>query len=125
MRFTISPIDSTPTTDPSSPQVASTPRVVGRIRGARAGPTLVFVGGMHGNEPAGVRAAARVLAGLETAAVPLSGEVVALAGNLGALAAGRRYLGRDLNRMWSPAALSSPPGQAPEDEERAELKAVL
>ena len=36
-------------------------RVLGRVRGARSGPTLLCVGGMHGNEPAGVYALQSVL----------------------------------------------------------------
>jgi predicted deacylase len=108
---------------------APIPRVLGRIRGARPGPLLVIAGGVHGNEPAGVCAAARVLARLEAAAVPLRGDVVALAGNVRALAAGRRYLARDLNRMWSAAALAAPPPAGAETiaehAERVELRAAL
>lgn len=36
--------------------------VLGCLRGARPGPTLVCIGGIHGNEPAGVQALRRVLA---------------------------------------------------------------
>jgi succinylglutamate desuccinylase len=92
--------------------------------GAAAGPTLVAVGGVHGNEPAGVRACQAVLA--RAADLPLAGELVALAGNLGALRLGRRYLARDLNRLWSARALND--AAAPDDaeaRERAELRAQL
>ena len=40
-------------------------RVLGRIRGASEGPTLIFVAGLHGNEPAGVQALQRVFPELE------------------------------------------------------------
>jgi predicted deacylase len=82
-------------------ELAPGQRVVDQMRGAAAGPTLILVGGVHGNEPAGVVAARRVLARLRDSGPTLAGgEVVALAGNVGALAANRRYLVRDLNRQW-------------------------
>jgi predicted deacylase len=78
------------------------PRVLGRVHGASLGPTLVCVGGMHGNEPAGVRGLERVLARLGADPAGLRGQMVGLVGNRRALAQGRRYLARDLNRMWTP-----------------------
>ena len=55
-------------------------RVLGRVRGAHAGPTLLCVGGLHGNEPAGVRACERVVAALRAAAPTIAGRFIALAG---------------------------------------------
>jgi succinylglutamate desuccinylase len=80
-------------------------RVLADIRGAAAGPCLVAVAGVHGNEPAGVRAALDVAASLDPAR--LRGRFVALAGNLPALAAGRRFLDRDLNRRWRPGQVAT------------------
>jgi predicted deacylase len=82
-------------------ELAPGQRVIDRMRGAAPGPTLILVGGVHGNEPAGVVAARRVLGRLrDSGHVPAGGEVVALAGNVRALAADQRYLTRDLNRQW-------------------------
>src|SRR5882724_1898561 len=78
------------------------PRVLGRVHSASLGPTLVCVGGMHGNEPAGVRGLERVLAHLGSDPVGLRGQMVGLVGNRRALAQGRRFVVRDLNRMWTP-----------------------
>ncbi len=75
-------------------------RLLGRYSSGREGPTVVVCGGLHGNEPSGVLAAQRVLARLDQDKPPLRGELVALAGNLGALAANRRFLQSDLNRTW-------------------------
>jgi succinylglutamate desuccinylase len=58
------------------------------------------VGGIHGNESAGILALERVVGSLQRRQAWVSGEFVALAGNLGALTEGRRYLSRDLNRLW-------------------------
>jgi succinylglutamate desuccinylase len=82
------------------------PRELGVWDCGRPGPTLLVLAGVHGNEPAGVRAVQQVLAALQEAELPIAGRLVALAGNLPALAAGRRFVGRDLNRGWSAWALA-------------------
>lgn len=83
-------------------------RIIADVRGERPGPTLILIGGVHGNEPAGVVAAKTVLAGVTPAQV--HGEVIALVGNLRGIAAGKRYLERDLNRMWTPDVIAEPAG---------------
>jgi predicted deacylase len=80
--------------------------LLGRVRGADPGPTLVLVGGMHGNEPAGVDVCRRFFDRLRSQPIA-GGEIVAYAGNPPALAAGRRYLLRDMNRQWTPKALEA------------------
>jgi succinylglutamate desuccinylase len=92
----------------------------------RPGPTLLVLAGIHGNEPAGVRAVQRVLDRLQALELPIVGRLVALAGNLGALAAAKRFLDRDLNRGWGGAAIDAlwrrgETDLAPEDREQREL----
>lgn len=60
-------------------------------------PTLVFIGGIHGNEPSGALALQRVFSLHPNR---YSGNVYALAGNLRALRENRRYIDQDLNRAW-------------------------
>lgn len=79
-------------------------RVIAELRGDAPGPTLVIVGGIHGNEPAGITAARRTLGALTPADV--RGEILALIGNRRAGAAGRRYLVHDLNRLWTAERMS-------------------
>jgi succinylglutamate desuccinylase len=81
-----------------------TERVLAQVRGAAAGPTLVALGAIHGNEPAGLAAARRVLANME--ARTLRGEFVALAGNRAAIDRRARVLARDLNRGWTDDAIA-------------------
>lgn len=81
-------------------------RTLDALVGEAPGPTLVVVGGMHGNEPAGLHAARVVFERLRGASAALRGEVIALCGNLRALAEGRRAIVQDLNRMWSDAELA-------------------
>lgn len=109
------------------------PRVAGRVRGVKPGPTLIVIGGLHGNEPSGLVAAARVLAAMDAIAAEgaVRGELVVLSGNRGALPLGRRYVDRDLNRGWTAARMEALRGgraaQAPagtgaaEDREQLEL----
>jgi predicted deacylase len=101
-------------------------RRLGAWDDGRPGPTLMVLAGIHGNEPAGVIAVQRVLGRLQELELPIAGRVVAFAGNLEALATGRRYLARDLNRGWSTASLAELAARAdavraPEDHEQQEL----
>lgn len=84
-----------------------TPRVIERLRGEVPGPTLIAIGGLHGNEPAGVAAIRAVLRGARDHLGALRGEIVGLVGNVRALAARRRFLARDLNRLWTPQRLAA------------------
>lgn len=107
------------------------PRVLGTYGGHTDGPLVICLGGIHGNEPAGVIAAQRVLEWLHTHQPPFRGELLALAGNRAALLNKTRYLAQDLNRVWSLERISAfragtwkePAG--PEDEEQRELLAAI
>ncbi len=76
--------------------------LIASIRGFKPGPTLLIVGSIHGNEPAGTIAAHRVLNALRARTASLCGEVILLAGNTRALGRGVRYIDADLNRHWTP-----------------------
>lgn len=115
-------VDGAPAADPSDP------RILGRY-GADAGrgPLVVCIGGIHGNEPAGVAALRRVIARLEESRPTFRGRLIAVAGNLQALNADRRFIDRDLNRGWSVRRVSrilERPATA-EDLEQAALLGVL
>ena len=76
----------------------------GRLLGSYGdgdGPLVLCVGGIHGNEPSGVEALRRVIDRLAVRQPDFHGRLLAVAGNVSALAAGRRFLDRDLNRGWS------------------------
>ena len=108
------------------------PRLIGRAGGLSDGvpaPTLLVVAGLHGNEPAGIVAVESVLATIARRGLTPRGTLVALRGNRRALAVGKRYLERDLNRGWSAdvvaAVREGAEPASPEDEERRELIAAL
>ncbi len=82
-------------------------RLIGKYVGEEKGPLLICFGGMHGNEPAGVRALEIMFKMLEVE--PLSnpdfsfrGCLLGLRGNVRAQKAGKRYIVKDLNRQWTP-----------------------
>ena len=91
----------TATLKPSMRLVTPGEHLIGSVRGRLPGPTLLILGGIHGNEPAGVRAANRVLPRLKEQRAQLRGEVVLLRGNTRALEQNVRYLDADLNRQWT------------------------
>lgn len=101
------------------------------MRGVSAGPTLVCVGGVHGNEPAGTIAARRVITALAKDGRGMRGEILALSGNLAALRLKKRYQAKDLNRQWTVARvaqLKARPdrlGDDPEDLEQREILSVI
>ncbi len=96
------------------------------IEGASDGPLLVCVGGLHGNEPAGVHAIEEVAGRLAERNGEMAGDFVAAVGNAAALDAGRRFLAYDLNRVWTPDRLAARHGGgAPEDGEVARLDALF
>lgn len=76
-------------------------RIIGQIKGDEDGPTIILTGGIHGNEPSGVIALQRVIARLTRDAIPVKGNIVAIAGNMWALERGERYEAEDLNRLWT------------------------
>ena len=104
-------------------KTSSTERIIAHLKGQNDGPTVVFFGGVHGNEPAGVLALQHVFHELEEELSSVCGQAFAIAGNLEALGASKRFIDRDLNRIWEPDFLSALEGQ--EIGQVAETKEVI
>jgi predicted deacylase len=102
-------------------------RELGRARGSAAGPTLVVVAGIHGNEHGGAVAARRVFDRLAADRTKLSGEVLALAGNLASLRLRRRFATKDLNRQWTEEKVAALLAREPsvDDAEDREQRALI
>lgn len=86
---------------------------------------MIVFGGIHGNEPAGVHALSRVFEVLATHRLNMNGQLIGLAGNRPALAENRRFLDEDLNRIWGPERVDSPPGQTREVGEQQALRTIV
>ena len=81
------------------------PRIIADFKGHQEGPLLIVVGGLHGNEMAGIHAIQRMefLLREEETMYPeflYNGRFVGLAGNIPALLAKKRLIDADLNRIW-------------------------
>lgn len=109
-------------------EIGESRRVIGHYVGAEPGPLVVAIGGIHGNEPAGIAALERLFELLEeepriNPGFTFRGELLALRGNLAALAVGRRFIDVDLNRIWRP--LRRAPGEGFANVEERELDGLL
>ncbi len=82
-------------------------RIIGHIAGSQPGPTVVFIGGIHGNEPSGIFALHRIIDHLKDKRNTISGDIYAISGNLLALSRGERFLKYDLNRVWTKQCLEN------------------
>lgn len=81
-------------------------RVIGSYTQGRKGPLFVAIGGIHGNEEAGVKAIETMVKMLEAEPTIDSdfeylGKFLGIRGNIKALKAGKRYIDGDLNRRWT------------------------
>ncbi len=81
--------------------------LIAGFEGKADGPTLIVIGGLHGNEASGVAALSNISIRLRNLSVGLDGRVYFLAGNTRALSKGVRFIERDLNRSWTATNLSS------------------
>ncbi|GJM24968.1 MAG: hypothetical protein DHS20C16_13830 [Phycisphaerae bacterium] len=84
----------------NSPEGATNQRLIGSYDQGCQGPTLVCMGGVHGNEPAGIHAAKRVLETLAKRRIPIRGRLLGVIGNVEALRQGVRHVDVDFNRIW-------------------------
>ena len=76
-------------------------RVLGVVEGKRGGPLNILLGGLHGNEVAGIKAINEVFHTIRKYKIPINGTLIGLAGNLQAIAKNKRFLDYDLNRCWT------------------------
>lgn len=92
------------------------------------GPVLIIIGGLHGNELAGVSAIRMVSEWLSSNGVLKSGRVVGIVGNPEAVSRQVRYLDEDLNRIWLPEIIKEVRSQYESEiqsSERRDLKELL
>ena len=87
------------------------------------GPTVVFFGGIHGNENSGVLAIKDVLDGVS--AMHVKGNIIGIAGNLKALEKQQRFIDEDLNRLWTKERITSIKNKTNLNTEESELLKLL
>lgn len=98
-------------------------RFIGEYHGDEDGPVLVFFGGVHGNEPAGVIALMRAMDMLKNLKPTIRGSIYAICGNMSAMAKGERFNSLDLNRIWTRDRIKRiEEGQLNEDDDNLDCK---
>jgi len=86
-------------------------RIIGSYKGDPGGPLLICIGGIHGNEPAGIVAIEEVILWLENQKLNFTnfsyrGAFLGIKGNLEAIRQKKRFIDRDLNRMLNPEEIN-------------------
>jgi len=102
-------------------------RIIGKIIGDRKGPIILVFAGMHGNEPAGVKALEQVF-DILAHSNGFKGTFLGLKANIAALKRDVRYIDEDMNRIWFPSIIDKIDRCPPEDlhsNERVEIKEIL
>lgn len=102
-------------------------RTIAEIHGSEKGPTVVFFGGIHGNEVSGVFALKEVFNTIPANTIPVKGSIYAISGNLKALKKGQRFIDKDLNRIWTLDNIYNKSSSAfvAEDQEQDEILKLL
>jgi len=106
-------------------------RIIGSFEGTHEGPLVIVFAGMHGNEPAGIKALHLVFKMLEIEPITnpdfeFCGKLIGLVGNLKASQQRKRYINKDINRNWKPDHISAlRSGAKTADAEDEEILAVL
>ncbi len=81
-------------------------RIIGRYDEGVKGPLVICIGGIHGNEKAGITAIDLMLKMLEVEHITnvgfeFRGRFMGVTGHLAAVRQNQRFLEKDLNRLWS------------------------
>ncbi len=107
-------------------------RIIGRFGSGQNEPLLIAIAAMHGNEKAGVLALEKVFELLEieidkNPGFTFIGNFIGLIGNLKGLQQNKRFLAKDLNRLWTVENVAQFFQQDPSElkDEDAELIALL
>lgn len=87
-------------------------RKIGEFIGKERGPLIIGIGGIHGNETAGIKALETVLSMLENEPLKnpsfnYKGKFIAIKGNLQAIDAKQRFIDKDLNRNFIKSRLDN------------------
>lgn len=101
------------------------PRIIGKYTSNKKGPLLFFTGGVHGNEPSGIKALQKVFAELEKTNPEIEGTIIGVAGNKKALNQNKRFIDEDLNRTWTEENIQSGKKETHEQKEMWEIIDVL
>lgn len=105
-------------------------RVIAERTGESHDVLLIILGAIHGNETEGLSGINNIINFIDEEAYSINGKLLAIAGNTKAIAAKKRYIDYDLNRVWTKSELEKIKLRAKEerlaeDEEVMELMEIL
>ncbi|WP_340076315.1 succinylglutamate desuccinylase/aspartoacylase family protein [Leptobacterium sp. I13] len=100
-------------------------RLLWKIDNSHNAPVIIFIGGIHGNEPAGVFALQNAKEKLKPQTEKIKGAVYAFSGNLKGLSKNQRYVDKDLNRLWTKESLQNILAKKEEEELVSEEKELI
>lgn len=100
-------------------------RIIGNYSSNNKGPLLFVTGGVHGNEPSGVKALEKVFAELEKTKPKINGRIIGVKGNAAALKKDKRFIDEDLNRTWTEENVKNNDPESQEQREMLEIIEVL
>ncbi|MGI9545575.1 MAG: hypothetical protein ACR2MX_20095, partial [Cyclobacteriaceae bacterium] len=99
-------------------------RILGAIENDHSDTLIILIGGVHGNEAAGVKAILEIFHQINIHRIQVNATLVGIAGNLQALAKNARYIDYDLNRCWENGRLNYLPESHHTKAEDVELQAL-
>ncbi|MFK7809680.1 MAG: succinylglutamate desuccinylase/aspartoacylase family protein [Saprospiraceae bacterium] len=102
-------------------------RIIGKYTGAEKGPLVIVIGGMHGNEPAGLRALERMFKMLElepehNPAFEFKGCLLGIRGNTQSIEKEVRFIDKDFNRIWTNEQVAKVKASSIEDLKNEDLE---
>ena len=100
-------------------------RIIGNYTSNNKGPLLFVTGGVHGNEPSGVKAMEKVFEELQKNKPEIHGRIVGVMGNTAALEKDQRFIDEDLNRTWTEENVKNETPETAEQKEMHEIITVL
>lgn len=103
-------------------------RIINEYGSGHENTLIICIAGMHGNEPAGIKALENVFATLHQKRLAFKGHLLGLRGNITALQAKKRFMQEDFNRIWSEANMRIAPsyhGSHAEIKELAEVCHII
>ena len=101
-------------------------RIISEIEGQKGGPLLIYLGGVHGNEFPGIIALEKAFEEIKEKDYQFRGKALALRGNLAAIREGKRFIDKDLNRIWDMDVDHEHAGQKDSEYlERLELQVMI
>lgn len=100
-------------------------RIIGNYTSGKEGPLLFVTGGVHGNEPSGVKALEKVFKELHQTKPEIKGRIVGVKGNTSALKKDQRFIDEDLNRTWTEENVKKHTPETAEQKEMLEIIEIL